>query len=157
MNLSPKFLICFIFTITVRVKGNKNTSTINYKNLFKDTLVAYDCQNPHNVTSYELNDVTECESRITQQLRKNTKMQILQKTGKYTIPAIACSWKRTRKVVHCGSQDHMVIDFKKSFTSKPQAIASDECWRMFNDRDITLMQTHASDTSKRWKIGISWE
>ena len=78
-------------------------------------------------------------------------MQILQKSGKYTIPAIACSWKRTKKVVHCGSQDHMVIDFKKSFTSQPQRIDSDECWRMFKDKDVTLMQTHSSDTSERWK------
>ena len=45
----------------------------------------------------------------------------------------------------------MVIHFKKSFRSKPQAIYSYECWKMFNDKNITLMQTHSSDTSKRWK------
>ena len=45
----------------------------------------------------------------------------------------------------------MVIDFKRSFTSKPQSIDSSECWRMFNDKDVILMQTHSSDTSKRWK------
>ena len=62
------------------LKGNKeNITDVNFKNLFKGLVTAYDCSNPSNVTSYELQDVEKCVEGKIEKSIINTRMQILQK------------------------------------------------------------------------------
>ena len=84
-------------------------------NLYKGKIVAYNCNNPIDVTSYQLKDIEECEKQIMQESSRNVKMQILQKSKKYTAKGYMCELKRTREVAHCGQVDHMVKEFKNEF------------------------------------------
>ena len=85
-------------------------------------MVGFDCQNPTEVDSFELESVEQCEERIQNSKTKEAYVQILQESDEYPLKAHMCKLTRTKKVSFCGASDHDTSLYDKRFTYKKQGL-----------------------------------
>ena len=78
----------------------------NISPTINNLLVGFDCQNPTEVDSFELESVEQCEERIQNSKTKEAYVQILQESDEYPLTAHMCKLTRTKKVSFCGASDH---------------------------------------------------
>ena len=60
-------------------------------------MIGFDCQNPTEVDSFELESVEQCEERIQNSKTKEAYVQILQESDEYPLTAHMCKLTRTKK------------------------------------------------------------
>ena len=88
----------------------------NISPTINNLLVGFDCQNPTEVDSFELESVEQCEDRIQNSKTKEAYDQILQESDEYPLTARMCKLTRTKKVSFCGASDHDTSLYDKGFT-----------------------------------------
>ena len=67
----------------------------NISPTINNLLIGFDCQNPTEVDSFELESVEQCEERI-QNSKKHTYAQILQEYDEYSLTAQMCKLTRSK-------------------------------------------------------------
>ena len=107
--------------------GNSTSET--YRELFKRTIVGYDCSRIQNVSSHKINEMISCEDNIIEKA-KNIEVQVLQKSDKYTNQAMTCSIRRTRKVSHCGAYHHSLNLNSNEMTYETIPVSEKDCKHM---------------------------
>ena len=70
---------------------------INLSPTVNNLLTGFDCKNPTNVESLELESVEKCEDRVQKSITKEGYIQILQQSDEYTLSASMCKLRRTKK------------------------------------------------------------
>ena len=65
-------------------------------------------------------------------------MQILQKTKRYTANGFSCELKRTKKVAHCGQDDHMVREFNEEYNYEQISFSREDCHNWIHNKEIIL-------------------
>ena len=80
---------------------NEN-SMDNVSPTINNLLVGFDCQNPTEVDSFELESVEQCEERIQNSKTKEAYVQILQESDEYPLTAHVCKLTRTKKIILWG-------------------------------------------------------
>ena len=68
----------------------------NISPTINNLLIGFDCQNPTEVGSFELESVEQCEKRIHNSKTKEAYIQILQKSDEYPLTAHMCKLTRTK-------------------------------------------------------------
>ena len=109
---------------------------INLSPTVNNLLTGFDCKNPTNVESLELESVEKCEDRVQKSITKEGYIQILQQSDEYTLSASICKLRRTKKVSVCGAADHDTSLYDKSFTYRKTRVDVDECKMIHKDRRI---------------------
>ena len=111
-----------------------------YKELFKRTIIGYDCSQINNITSHKTTEIEDCEDDIIHKVRTNIEVQILQKTDKFANDALTCSMRRTKKVSHCGSYHHSLNLNSEEMTYQTIPISKEECQSMHKYKSVKLGQ-----------------
>ena len=75
----------------------QNQIDINLSPTVNNLLTGFDCKNPTNVESLELESVEKCEDRVQKSITKEGYIQILQQSDEYTLSASMCKLRRTKK------------------------------------------------------------
>ena len=144
--------ITLIVIVEVNSKIQRNDTTISLKNLFKGLVAAYDCSKPTNVTNYELQDIDRCVEKEINKSIRDARMQILQRTTKYTNQGFTCLLRRSTKVAHCGQSDHFVRDFKSEFTYKQIPISPRQCRKMVEDRQVIIKNNQGIEIPYKLRV-----
>ena len=100
---------------------------INLSPNVNNLLTGFDCKNPTNVESLELESVEKCEDRVQKSITKEAYIQILQQSDEYTLSASICKLRRTKKVSVCGAADHDTSLYDKSFTYRKTKVDVGTC------------------------------
>ena len=69
----------------------------NISPTINNLLIGFDCQNPTEVDSFELESVEQWEERIQNSKTKEAYVQILQESDEYPLTANMCKLTRTKK------------------------------------------------------------
>ena len=102
-----KKVVIILFFLYQRLEGSKENKTDQaYQELFKKTIIGYDCGQIQNITSHKTTQIEACEEDIIHKVRTNMEVQILQKSDLYSQEAFTCSMRRTSKISHCGTYHH---------------------------------------------------
>ena len=109
---------------------------INLSPTVNNLLTGFDCKNPTNVESLELESVEKCEDRVQKSITKEGYIQILQQSDEYTLSASICKLRRTKKVSVCGAADHDTSLYDKSFTYRKTKIDVRTCRIIHRDRRV---------------------
>ena len=108
----------------------------NISPTINNLLVGFDCQNPTEVDSFELESVEQCEDRIQNSKTKEAYVQILQESDEYPLTARMCKLTRTKKVSFCGASDHDTSLYDKGFTYRKTRVHVSDCKQIHRDRYI---------------------
>ena len=76
----------------------------NFSPTINNLLIGFDCQNPKEVDSFELESVEQCEERIQNSKTKEAYVQILQESDEYPLTAHMCKLTRAKKFHFVGHQ-----------------------------------------------------
>ena len=114
------------FTVLVYTTSTNKTKEA-FLELFKRTIIGYDCSEISNVSSHKVSEFDTCEQGMYQKVTKSIDVQILQRSNKFTNPDLTCSLRRTRKLSHCGKYHHGLPlyseekTFEKTFVKKKRS------------------------------------
>ena len=108
----------------------------NISPTINNLLVGFDCQNPTEVDSFELESVEQCEERIQNSKTKEAYVQILQESDEYPLKAHMCKLTRTKKVSFCGASDHNTSLYDKSFTYRNTRVDIHKYKHIHRDRYV---------------------
>ena len=117
--------------------GNKTGKA--YKELFKRTIVGYDCSRVQNISSHKINEMISCEDNIIENAKTNIEVQVLQKSNKFTNQAMTCSIRRTTKISHCGAYHHSLNLNSHEMTYEPIPVAEKTCKDMLKYRKYKFL------------------
>ena len=148
VNMIVKVAVLLWFLIYQKLNAStENKTSKAYKELFKRTIIGYDCSQIKNITSHKTTEIEACEDDIIHKVRTNIEVQILQKSGKFTNKALTCSMRRTKKVSHCGTYHHGLNLNSEEMTYQTIPISQEECQSMHKYKSIKL-------GPKNWKYDI---
>ena len=101
-----KKVVIILFFLYQGLEGSKENKTDQaYQELFKKTIIGYDCGQIQNITSHKTTQIEACEEDIIHKVSTNMEVQILQKSDLFSQEAFTCSMRR-EKISHCGSYHH---------------------------------------------------
>ena len=87
-----------LFFLYQGLEGSKENKTDQaYQQLFKKTIIGYDCGQIQNITSHKTTQIEACEEDIIHKVRTNMEVQILQRSDLFSQQAFTCSIRRTKK------------------------------------------------------------
>ena len=93
-----KKAVIILFFLYQGLEGSKENKTDQaYQELFKKTIIGYDCGQIQNITSHKTTQIEACEEDIIHKVRTNMEVQILQKSDLFSQEAFTCSMRRTKK------------------------------------------------------------
>ena len=98
--------VALILLVLFHYHASAENKTKEYKELFKRTIIEYDCSQINNIASHKTTEIEDCEDDIIHKVRTNIEVQILKKTDKFRNDSLTSSIRRTKKVSHCGSYHH---------------------------------------------------
>ena len=115
-----------------------NKTSQAFKELFKKTIIGYDCSRIQNLTTHKTAQIETCEEDIIHKVRTNIEVQVLQKSELYSQEAFTCSMRRTRKISHCGSYHHGLNLNADEMTYETIPISKEKCQYMHKYKAIKL-------------------
>lgn len=117
--------------------SSKRDHTNDHLNPALNTLLeGFDCKDPKDLESFELENVEECEDRLQQASKVPAHMQILQHSDNYRIKALICQLTRTTKFSYCGTSDHSVPLFSKEQTYQKVNLPHRRCRIIHRDKEV---------------------
>ena len=132
-----------LFFLYQGLGGSKENKTDQaYQELFKKTIIGYDCGQIQNITSHKTTQIEACEEDIIHKVRTNMEVQILQKSDLYSQQAFTCSMRRTSKISHCGTYHHGLNLNSEEETYESVPISQEECQSMHKYKSIKLGPTN---------------
>ena len=113
-------------------------------------LVGFDCQNPTEVDSFELESVEQCEERIQNSKTKEAYVQILQESDEYPLKAHMCKLTRTKKfhfvgllimILHCMIRVLLIEKQELIFTNASTFTGIDMYGKIIIENRLNLTRT----------------
>ena len=114
----------------------QNQIDINLSPTVNNLLTGFDCKNPTNVESLELESMEKCEDRVQKSITKEAYIPITQQSDEYAITASMCKLRRTSKVSVCGAADHDTSLYDKSFTYRKTKVDVRMCRLIHRYRSV---------------------
>ena len=139
---------------------NEN-SMDNVSPTINNLLVGFDCQNPTEVDSFELESVEQCEERIQNSKTKEAFVQILQESDEYPLTAHVCKLTRTKKfhfvgllimILHCTIRVLLTEKQELMFTIANKSTGIDMYGRIIIEHQLNLTRTLIYQCIPREKI-----
>ena len=94
-----KKVVIILFFLYQGLEGSKENQTDQaYQELFKKTIIGYDCGQIQNITSHKTTQIEACEEDIIHKVRTNMEVQILQKQDLFSQEAFTCSMRGTKNI-----------------------------------------------------------
>ena len=94
----------------------------NMKDILDHLLVGYDCSQPSEITSHEIESAEICQKKEANVQSQEMEVHILQKSNRIAIRAVSCSMRRTRISSYCGNAHHttnIVMEMSISSVHRP--------------------------------------
>ena len=108
------------------------TEKLAYEKIADKNLLlgGYNCQNPTEIESHEVDSVGACENLSVKKKIETVEYQILQESEQFTNKAIYCLLKRTRRVGHCVAFHHTAAIYQEGYVVCSIKIEPEECKMM---------------------------
>ena len=122
----------------------------NISPTINNLLIGFDCHNPTEVDSFELESVEQCEERIQNSKTKEAYVQILQESDEYPLPARMCKLTRTKRshfvelvimIHHCMTKALLTEKQGSIFTNANKFTGIDMYGRVIIEHRLNLTRT----------------
>ena len=120
------------------------------KQILDDLLIGFDCSNPSELTSHEIESAEVCQIEASKVDTQQAEVQILQRSNKTKVNAISCQLTRTRITSYCGNAHHTTNIDSESFFNVPQKLTRRQCIMYHSDKAIYIKE-------KRYKLNVGEE